>query len=102
MQEVEVLFRTAADDWAIDRPDIKRIRAFGNTPGGKALSRYVEGEVEGAMEALMTRADATDVASVAYAQGQRSLGRAIWDLLNADIDQLLMDYNQEEEDESSD
>ena len=87
------------EEWILGEAEIRSIRALGDTQGGKDLSKYIEREVQKSLDNVMMRVDATDAHSVAYAQAQGIFGRAIWSLLNNELDQLLEVYNQETEEE---
>lgn len=87
------------EEWEWDEIKVRQIRSLGDTEGGKLLSAYIENEIQNAFEAVMTRVDASDSTSIAYAQAQRNFGHAIFCLLNQDVTELLQSYNQEQEEE---
>lgn len=88
-----------SNNWVPSPDDLKKIRALGDTEGGSLLSRYIEGEVEGAVSKAMS-ANLTDVQTIARAQAYRSCGTWIWRLLNENVDDILRTHNMEAEDES--
>lgn len=74
--------------------DFRAMRALGDTDAGRALSEFVQQEVEGAVDQMMYE-DAADVASVAYMQAATRFGQQIWFLLNGDIEAILEEQNIE-------
>ena len=80
----------------LNEAQLREIRSFGNTLVGQQLSDYLESEVNAFINGIL-KADATDVAQIAYSQGGSDMGKKIWGLLNNEIDHILEEHNIEPE-----
>jgi hypothetical protein len=86
-----------------NKSDVHLIRKWGDEQGGKALQKYLKALIESGTQGFLS-SEATDVASIAKAQGGIFVSRQILDLLTGDpeelVEQYALDDNTGEEDGS--
>lgn len=79
-----------------NKSDIHLIRKWGDEQGGRALQKYLSAMIFSATQGFLSSA-ATDVESIAKAQGGIVVSHQILDLLTGDPEELVEQYALEQD-----
>ena len=74
-----------------NKSDIHLIRRFGDDQGGLALQKYLKALIESGTQSFLA-SKASDVESIAKAQGAIHFARQVLDLLTGDPEELVEQY----------